>query len=660
MSSDAQALVQQIVSDGRQSGLDNSKISENILYALLEQGHISEMQQMGRILGPLLGRDKSLHFLGGLIRNRPLFERVLYEVKGEPEVPNYIISDLDEITRIIILRQLQNNYKDSVNWERVMDNPIIFGADDYSQDEILDGVYIFSSGKGYDLSLYPQTIKKLVSSIISQYPFSEESMRKLEDYAQQNGYLKNYIESPDILLDEYKRYPHKGGGVVRFAPTPNGPLSIGHGRGVSILSEYCDMYGMDLILRFDDTDQNPLKGSDLPPEFGIPDVYEWIEEDLEWIKGDNNFTIVRASDRGNLEYYEKITRKLINEGLAFVVYQLGTQKDTQAFVFNTNKDLNLRLLSLMEQGKLDLTDEFKKMRAINSENEYVELMGDELVFDDAYVLLAFDSTKPMDIMNLYLLAQYDVGAVKESMREALLTSHMRKFSTLKALRGTTKIMRLQKNQNKRVRERGEVQYIWPTLRLQAPVDDYRYNVTHNIRGPDYALKDTAVKFEKSSSGKVKLSGDDQKNIMNAGMQGIIYKLIGGKAMNDIVTWGLVDADGESISTSKYKRKIMSGELPPYSSKNLEGGFRNPSIPTIYSIRSQPGMEDWGRIFRTYWTRFKMPLNLNPNFSSNEFDSYTNEIFIEYPTPQGLIEDDKEIRDAITKLIKRNKYYAEEY
>ena len=56
----------------------------------------------------------------------------------------------------------------------------------------------------------------------------------------------------------------------------------------------------------------------------------------------------------------------------------------------------------------------------------------------------------------------------------------------------------------------------------------------------------------------------------------------------------------------------------------------------------------------------MPLNLNPNFSSKEFDSYSNEIFMEYPSPTGLIEDDAAIRKAIANLIKKNKYYAEEY
>src|SRR5262245_24157761 len=34
----------------------------------------------------------------------------------------------------------------------------------------------------------------------------------------------------------------KGKVVMRFAPNPNGPLSLGHSRGVSILAEYQRMY----------------------------------------------------------------------------------------------------------------------------------------------------------------------------------------------------------------------------------------------------------------------------------------------------------------------------------------------------------------------------------------------------------------------------------
>ena len=42
--------------------------------------------------------------------------------------------------------------------------------------------------------------------------------------------------------------------ILRFAPNPNGPLSIGHSRGVVINSEFAKKYSGKVILRFDDTD----------------------------------------------------------------------------------------------------------------------------------------------------------------------------------------------------------------------------------------------------------------------------------------------------------------------------------------------------------------------------------------------------------------------
>lgn len=46
--------------------------------------------------------------------------------------------------------------------------------------------------------------------------------------------------------------------VVRFAPNPNGPLSFGHSRGVSILHYFWKKYGGEFNLRFDDIFYNPF------------------------------------------------------------------------------------------------------------------------------------------------------------------------------------------------------------------------------------------------------------------------------------------------------------------------------------------------------------------------------------------------------------------
>jgi len=93
------------------------------------------------------------------------------------------------------------------------------------------------------------------------------------------------------------------GVVLRFAPNPNGPLSIGHARGVVINHEYASMHEGKMVLRFDDTDtivKPPLK-----------DAYEWIIEDYEWLTGRKPDIVVRASERMPvyIRYAEEMLRK---------------------------------------------------------------------------------------------------------------------------------------------------------------------------------------------------------------------------------------------------------------------------------------------------------------------------------------------------------------
>jgi len=96
--------------------------------------------------------------------------------------------------------------------------------------------------------------------------------------------------------------------VLRFAPNPNGPLSIGHSRGVVINSRYAERYNGEIVLRFDDTDTRVK-----PP---IVEAYEWIEEDFEWLSGRSADIIIRASER--MPIYLKQAEKMISEGHGYV------------------------------------------------------------------------------------------------------------------------------------------------------------------------------------------------------------------------------------------------------------------------------------------------------------------------------------------------------
>ena len=96
--------------------------------------------------------------------------------------------------------------------------------------------------------------------------------------------------------------------ILRFAPNPNGPLTLGHARGVTINSEYAKIYDGKVVLRFDDTDSKVK-----PP---IKEAYSWIEEDYKWLTGKNPDIIVRASER--MEIYLEYAFKMLNEGFGYV------------------------------------------------------------------------------------------------------------------------------------------------------------------------------------------------------------------------------------------------------------------------------------------------------------------------------------------------------
>lgn len=124
-------------------------------------------------------------------------------------------------------------------------------------------------------------------------------------------------ESPDALEKKVKerreglpplQNAETGKVVLRFAPNPNGPLSLGHARGVVINAELARMYDGEVILRFDDTDA-VVKRPD-------PEAYSLIEEDFTWLAGRAPDRILRASDR--MDVYLEYATKALCENHAYV------------------------------------------------------------------------------------------------------------------------------------------------------------------------------------------------------------------------------------------------------------------------------------------------------------------------------------------------------
>jgi glutamyl-tRNA synthetase len=100
--------------------------------------------------------------------------------------------------------------------------------------------------------------------------------------------------------------------VMRFAPNPNGPGTLGSARGMVVNSEYVKMYRGRFILRFDDTD----------PDIKRPmlEAYEWYLDDFKWL-GVVPDEVVCASD--HFPIYYDYAKKLIEMGEAYVCFCKG-------------------------------------------------------------------------------------------------------------------------------------------------------------------------------------------------------------------------------------------------------------------------------------------------------------------------------------------------
>jgi len=542
----------------------------------------------------------------------------IYQSLEKQPLDGELINEISMILSVLYLRHLQQK-----DWQKD-ENYISFerlelSAEDYSSPNDLVRLCIkyFQEYQNEDLTDYLPEIQSILDSLIKSKP----TMEFLENIAKENGFMAVLVESPDRLMnvpDSYndfrgsKYLRENSGGVIRFAPTPNGPLHIGHGRGISILSDYADKYDMEFLLRFDDTDCS-RKGSNLPRELKIPNIYNHIIEDFTWIRGLNPDKIVYASDRDNLERYARYGRDLINRGLAYVYFDYGNDSYTYGKSVREN---------------LKMYDEI-----INA--------GPAPNFESAGVLLGI----PAD--NKTLIKLFNIGDDKiiKFMNDWIIENVYSGKLSDRAIKGFsnsdtgTKIMRYQREQNIRVTARGETQWLWPTLNLQSVVDDKHEGVTHIVRGLDYD-------YEKAVDSK------NATVLRTIRMQAIMRILVEAPPIASTGNWGNVSWDGGyTMSTSKLREMIMKGKFGNY-------GFLHPELPTIYALRSN--LNNWGSSFRFYWTRFDLPNELDPNFKKQAFNLLNAEIKASFDNKQDFIGFNEDLIDDISEYQEDGTYLAEEF
>ncbi|MCD4740434.1 glutamate--tRNA ligase [archaeon] len=97
--------------------------------------------------------------------------------------------------------------------------------------------------------------------------------------------------------------------IVRIAPNPNGPATMGSARGIIINAEYAKRHKGTFIMRFDDTDP--------ATKAPVKDAYQWYQEDAEWL-GCKPDQVVIVSE--HLPQYYKYAEQLIKAGHCYVCF----------------------------------------------------------------------------------------------------------------------------------------------------------------------------------------------------------------------------------------------------------------------------------------------------------------------------------------------------
>ena len=534
------------------------------------------------------------------------------------------IKEIKTALSILYLRHLQQEkWEDDKNY--ISFDRLELGAEDYSERNIVElCINYLEQYKNLNVNDYRDEITQLLDELKRTQP----SIDDLKQVAKKEGFQKVLVESPDRLTTvptTYQNYstdkPLKRGGVIRFAPTPNGPLHIGHGRGISILADYADKYDMEFLLRFDDTNQDDEKKNSDISQYGINSVYSHIKDDFEWIRGQEPDRIIYASDRANLNRYERYARQLIQEDLAYVCFI----KDSE-YIAGKGREENLQMLE----------------EIINA--------GNNPNFDSAGLLLGM---KP-GLNNITKVFNMSDDQIKKSVQTWVRENiHSGKVNqqTLKGSMNTsdgTKMAGYQKVQNKRVAERGESQWFWPNLSLQSVIDDKEEGVTHIIRGQDYDYAKAERKYSKASGKEKETQGEI---LFTLRFQAILRVLLNAPPVASTGNWGQVEVKNSKYptSTSKIKKLIIDGEVE---------SFLDMKLPTIYGLRNDSG--NWGSAFRFYWTRFDLPNDLDPAFDASLYANLNDEIQENFPSEQRFKRFNYQLTQDITKLQEKGLYLAEDY
>lgn len=212
---------------------------------------------------------------------------------------------------------------------------------------------IFAEGSFQDKKVVQEKAKKVCQRVNELT--EEQQLDKIEEYEFEEDAKDEKDPIPD--LEEVE----EGEVTVRFAPNPNAPPHIGHGRGMVINGEIKKKYNGKLILRYDDTDpvtKRPLITEEINAYDVQKEDYEWLGYDIDEIK--------KCSE--NFDKYIEYADKLIDLNKAYVCE--CTQEEGQKYRKEgeacphreRNKEENKEKWEEMQEGLLEEGDAVLKVK----------------------------------------------------------------------------------------------------------------------------------------------------------------------------------------------------------------------------------------------------------------------------------------------------------
>ncbi|MBI4150248.1 glutamate--tRNA ligase [Candidatus Woesearchaeota archaeon] len=141
-------------------------------------------------------------------------------------------------------------------------------------------------------------------------------------------------EAPKKELKPLENTEH--GVVMRFEPSPSGPLHIGHAYVLGLNYLYAQRYKGKLILRIADTNPGNID----------PVSYELIPEDAQWLCDSNVHDVAVQSDR--MQLYYDYAEKLLEQGHAYIC--ICSQEEFKEYS-KQKADCPCRIISIAENMK---------------------------------------------------------------------------------------------------------------------------------------------------------------------------------------------------------------------------------------------------------------------------------------------------------------------